>query len=442
MKKLLLAVFPSGALLLVGLWAYNSLNSAMGSLFADRAGLLLAFGRLAGIAGGLGVMAQLLLVSRAKWVEPLFGLDRLTRYHHLCGLVIPLALLAHPPLIVLYHAELTDSAFLSQYLAMLKWDYVPAAAAGGALLLAAVFLSLPFARRRLSYERWHTAHLGAYLGLALTLGHQINLGGDLAASVLFSRAWFALLAFAGLNLAWYRFLKPLWLYKRHAFTVDRTVMETGDVMSVYLTGRDLAAFAVEPGQFALLRFWAPGFKLQAHPFSFSKPADGRELRFSIKKSGDFTAALQAGLKAGTPVLIDGPHGVFTAAKLRADKVLLIAGGIGITPLRALAEKLSAAGTDTVLLFSNRTRKDIAFAAELDELAGNGSFKVVNVLSEDPGWAGEQGLVDAAALKRLVPDLAGRDAFLCGPPPMIEALKTALAGLGVSRDRVHYELFSL
>ena len=219
-------------------------------------------------------------------------------------------------------------------------------------------------------------------------------------------------------------------------------MESADVMSIYLKGRSLEEFPVEPGQFALLRFWAPGFKLQAHPFSFSKAPDGRELRFSVKKCGDFTAALHAGLKAGTPVIIDGPHGVFTGARMRTEKALFVAGGIGITPLRAIAERLCAEKKDSVLVFSNRARKDIVFEAELAGLGKSGPFKVIHVLTEDEEWPGEKGRMDAARLARLVPDLAERDAFLCGPPPMMEALRAALRGLGVNRNRIHYERFSL
>jgi predicted ferric reductase len=442
-KKFFLAVFPVGVLLALFFWYRDSVKSPAGSLFSDPAGIYLAFGRLAGIVGALGVMWQLLLVSRAKWLEPLFGLDRLTRYHHVFGLAIPLALLVHPPLVVIYHAMQNGLGFLSQYLAVLRWEDVLPAAFGELLIILAVFLSLPFSRRRLGYEQWHTAHMGAYLGLSLAISHQLGLGGDVnAAQPYFARTWYALLAFTGANVFWYRLLRPLWLYKKHGFIVDRTVMESADVMSVYIKGRYLAAFGGEPGQFALLRFWAPGFRFQAHPFSFSKAPDGKELRFSVKKSGDFTARLHAELKPGTTVILDGPYGVLTAGRMRTDKALLVAGGIGITPLRAIAEKLRAAGKDSVLLFSNRSQKDMVFAAELAALEKPETFRVVHVLTEDKDWAGEKGRVDAAMLERLVPDLAERDAFLCGPPPMMEALRAALLGLGAAKARIHYERFSL
>ncbi|MBI5744691.1 MAG: ferredoxin reductase family protein [Elusimicrobia bacterium] len=443
MKKISLAVFPALACAAMYLWYFDNSTAPFGSFFADKLGLAMAFGRLAGVLGALGVMLQLLLVSRAKWLEPPFGLDRLTRFHHVLGLIIPLALLAHPPLVVWHHMMQTGNTFLAQYLAVLKWEDVLPAAAGEFLILLAVFLSLPFTRRRLSYEAWHTVHLGAYFGLALSIGHQLELGGDMSAELpYFAWTWYALLAFTAANVLWYRLLRPLWLFRRHAFAVDRTVMESPDVMSVYIKGNGLENFQAEAGQFALLRFWAPGFKLQAHPFSFSKAPGGGELRFSIKKLGDFTAKLHAELKPGVPVMIDGPHGVFTPAKMRADKALFLAGGIGITPLRAMAEKICAAKGDAVLLFSNRSARDIIFREELAGLEKTGALRAVHVLTEDKEWPGEKGRLDAACIKRLVPDVAERDAFLCGPPPMMSALRTALLGLGVPAKRIHYEQFSL
>jgi predicted ferric reductase len=443
MKKIFLYVFPLGAVCALYFWFVDNSAAPMGGFFADGPGLVMAFGRLAGIVAALGVMGQLLLISRAKWLEPIFGLDRLTRFHHLAGLIIPLALLAHPPLVVWYHATQTGGSFISQYFIVLGWGDVLAAACGEFLIIAAVLLSLPFARRRLSYEAWHSAHLGAYLGLALSIGHQFELGGDLSARLpYFARIWYALYAFVLVNLAWSRFLKPLWIYRRREVVVEKIVPETTEVESVWITGRDLVSFKAEAGQFALLRFWAPGFKLQTHPFSISRPPDGKYLRFSIKKSGDFTASLHQSLKPGAPVIIDGPHGVFTEKKCLGDKALLIAGGIGITPLRSLGEQLQASGKDCVLLYSNRSQKDIVFRRELAELEALGGFTVHHVLSADPAWPGEKGRLDAGFIKRLVPDFAERDAFLCGPPAMIAALTAALLSLGVSKTRIHSEVFSL
>ena len=153
--------------------------------------------------------------------------------------------------------------------------------------------------------------------------------------------------------------------------MDRVVRETDDVVSVYIRGRNLSCFRFAGGQFMILRFLAKGFWWQAHPFSLSCPPNGDYLRVSIKNSGDFTAKVP-NLQPGTRVLIDGPHGIFTSRRSAKNKVLLIAGGIGITPLRSMANDLAVGGKNVVLLYGNRRHKDVVFQSEFDPLAARRS----------------------------------------------------------------------
>jgi predicted ferric reductase len=310
-------------------------------------------------------------------------------------------------------------------------------------VLFAVTVSLPFIRRKLKYETWYFSHLFLYAGLGLAAGHQFDLGGDVNNNRYFAWTWLALYIFAVSCLVWGRFLRPLWLYRKHKFIVEKIVPETTEAESVWITGRGLGSFPAEAGQFAILRFWAPGFRNQAHPFSISRAPDGAHLRFTVKNLGDFTAAVHYSLRPGVPVLIDGPHGIFTEKKCLGDKALLIAGGIGITPLRALAERFQDLGKDSILIYANRSQKDIVFRKELAELEQKGGVRVHHALSGGAAdWPGEKGRVDAGMILRLAPDLLERDAFLCGPPPMILAVRASLKELGVAESRIHSELFSL
>ena len=209
MKKIFLAVFPALAAVVLALWYYDNSSAPMGSFFTGGPGLVMAFGRLAGVIGALGVIGQLLSMSRAAWLEPLTGQSLPVKWHHRAGLAIPLALLVPPPLVVWHHALQAGVTFPEQYLSTLSWPYVPSAALGGALIIAAAVLSLPFVRRRLAYGVWHKIHLGVYAGLALSIGHQLALGGDLSAEKpYFAWAWYALLGFTAANGTWYRLIKP------------------------------------------------------------------------------------------------------------------------------------------------------------------------------------------------------------------------------------------
>jgi len=209
MKKATLYLFPLLAAAALALWYYDNSTAPFGSFFADREGLIMAAGRLTGILAALGVMGQLLAMSRAPWLQPLTGPALPVAWHHRAGLAIPLALLIHPALVVWHHARAAGISFFEQYLSVLGWEDVAAAAAGEALIIGAVLLSLPAVRRRLSYGAWFKTHLAVYLGLALSVGHQLELGGDLnAEKPWFAWAWYALLAFTAANAAWFRLVRP------------------------------------------------------------------------------------------------------------------------------------------------------------------------------------------------------------------------------------------
>jgi predicted ferric reductase len=446
MKKALAYLLLAAQLIvIVGGWAWNQTHHPMGNLLTGFAsGRYLAWGRLAGLLAAFGALLQLTLIGRVKWVERIFGLDRLTRLHHFVGVSLVALLVAHPVLVTAGHARQSDTGLWEQFVDFcLHWEDVLAAAIGLALMIAAIALSLTIVCRRLRYETWHLTHLTLYVAIALVLGHQFSVGSDMTDHRWYAVYWYALYAFVFGNLIVYRMLRPLWFFARHRFVVSRLEPETNDVTSVYIEGRSMGAFPAEAGQFVIVRFWAPGFRWEAHPFSISAVPDGRQIRLTIKRLGDFTRRIPD-LKEGTPVLIDGPHGVFVSCRCTLPKVLMVAGGIGITPIRALAEELTAAGREVTLLYSNRRHDAIAFEKELDRVSEKaaGHLRVIHVMSNDPDWPGEKGRIDRERLARLVPDIREREVYLCGPPAMMNAVRLALTSLGVRRSRLHYERFAL
>jgi len=322
-----------------------------------------------------------------------------------------------------------------------NWEDIPAAIVGAVLIVLVIIVSIGPIRGRLKYSWWYRFHLLTYLALALAFGHQIEVGSDFTDNQYFRWYWYAIYAFVLLNLIVYRVVKPLYYYMQQHFSVERIVNETGDVVSVYIRGRNLSRFRVAAGQFMILHFLGKGFRWEAHPFSLSCPPNSEYLRLSIKRVGDFTARL-GDLQPGTPVLIDGPHGIFTPKRCSSRNVLLIAGGIGITPLRSMLDTFVSQGKDVILLYGNRHRSDIVFEKELDQFVQKGRLVVRHVLSNDPDWEGEKGHINRERIQRLVPDVAERDVFLCGPPPMMSAVVKALTELGVPTGKVHYERFAL
>ncbi|MEI8345189.1 MAG: ferric reductase-like transmembrane domain-containing protein [Candidatus Omnitrophota bacterium] len=392
--------------------------------------------------GAYGALTQFLLLSGAPWIERAFGLDRLTRLHRYNAVLTISAVLSHPLLVLAGYCARDGEPVLGQLRKLFGWEGVVAAAVAYGLLVIVGLTSWEKIRRRLDYEVWFRVHWLVYAAVLLAFVHQIEVGSDLSASKSIRWYWIGLSGFALGSFLLYRWIRPWFYLARYEFYVDKIIAETSDVTSVYIAGKNLDRFRIRPGQFMILRFLSVPFWTQAHPFSLSTESHTQGLRVSIKALGDFTRRIGM-LEAGTPVLIDGPYGIFTAPRAHGERVLLIAGGIGITPLRSLAGEMAAAGKDTVLLYSSRNLAATALKDELDAIGEKfKNFKVLYVMDQDPGWTGPRGKLTEEAIRALCPDAASREVFLCGPPMMMQALIGSLVKIGTPVDKIYYEKFSL
>ena len=314
------------------------------------------------------------------------------------------------------------------------------ATVGLVLLLIVGLTSLRIALRRVSYETWYYLHLYAYLAIALAFAHQLVVGTDFINDPIATAYWIALYAATVALLVVFRIGPPVSMALRHRMSVAEIVEEAPGVVSIYVTGRDLDRLPVRAGQFFIWRFLAGDGWWRPHPFSLSSAPNGRWLRLTVKRRGDDTAWLQ-GLKVGTPVVAEGPYGAFTGALRTHRGVLLIAGGIGITPLRGLIEEMSSPRGALTLIYRASRWEDLVFRQEIDSLmrAHKGVVHYVVGRRDRHEVAAEP--LDAAHLRALVPDVAKRDVYVCGPDSMIEAVRSALRRLRVPDRQVHSERFS-
>jgi len=215
---------------------------------------------------------------------------------------------------------------------------------------------------------------------------------------------------------------------------------------VHLRSRDtrpianLAAFQFEPGQFAIWRFLDARRWWEAHPFSLSATPNDEYLRLTVKRDGDFGRHVGS-IRAGTPVLVEGPFGRFTRASCTRPKALLIAGGIGITPIRALAEDLAGDGVDVCLLYRCSHESDVAFRHELTDLVARHGVRVEYLISDRAlrGRPGGEWLLPNN-LRTLVPDVTEREIFVCGPIGLTHKIRRSLDQLGVGLGQIHAEAF--
>jgi predicted ferric reductase len=354
---------------------------------------------------------------------------------------------AHPLFLVLGYAARSDQSYGAQLISFINdWPDVFNAVIGIFLMVLVAISSLKIIRSRIKYEAWYSVHFLTYIGIFLVFDHQTK-SGDMSSGWPLVY-WLTInLGLGGLFLL-YRWARPIYLRYKHQFKIEKLVSESPGVTSVYITGEKLNEFHYEPGQYAHLRFHDKNKRSLSeriglffpHPFSFSKAADGKSLRFSIKSLGDFTQ-LVATLTPGTKVTIAGPLGRFIQDAAKTDKFLLIAGGIGITPVRALAEGLNAQGKDVVMLYSARTKADLALVEELKAMTHVKLFCLCSDATPEEAPAIINGMLDAARLKTLVPDLLDRDAYVCGPPPMMDGMIAALTSHGVPRAQIHFEKFA-
>jgi predicted ferric reductase len=305
-----------------------------------------------------------------------------------------------------------------------------------------VVVSVTIARRQLAYETWYFIHLYAYLAVVLAFSHQLATGLDFAGNPAFVWYWCGLYVLVGGSLVFYRLAGPLAIYSRHRFRVQRIEKEARGVFSIYITGRDLDQFQAEAGQFAIWRFMERKRWWQAHPFSFSAIPNGRRLRITVKSIGDFTSDIYT-LKPGTPILVDGPFGKFIERPTN-PKVLLIAGGIGITPIRPLAEEMAADGFDVRVLYRAHSEGDVVFKEELDALSSaENSVRVDYLITQSGGSRrGRDAWFAPDRLAGLVPDIFDRVVYVCGPLGMMAAVRASLEALGITPDQIRTEVFRL
>jgi predicted ferric reductase len=428
------AVVVNG-LLAIGLWLrHGELANATGP-----GALATAIGQVTGLLGAYVLLVALLLMARVPWLERFLGFDRLAVWHRWVGFTTVWLLVAHTVFVTIGYAQANRESLVGQTLDFVRHypDVLMAFVALG-ILLAVAGTSVRVARRELRRETWHATHLYAYLAVALGFAHQLAVGSDFSADAVARAWWVALFVVTiGAVLVW-RFGAPLLFNMRHELRVAAVRREAPGVVSITMIGRDLQSIGAEAGQFFVWRFLAPGMMWRARPFSLSAPVGRNRLRITVKAAGEQTRVLQH-VRPGTRVLAEGPYGTFTNARRTRRSAVLIAGGIGITPLRALLETMPAEAGDLVLLYRVARPNDLVFRDELTDVGRERGITLHALTGEDIG-DDETDLLGVPAIRRLVPDVRERDCFVCGPPGLVDAVRRRLRRLGVPRAQIHFERF--
>ena len=408
---------------------------------------LTSLGRVTGLVASDLLLVQVLLMARIPLVERSHGQDELARRHRWVGFASFNLMVLHVVAITLGYAATSPAGLWGTIVDfVLNYPGMLLAVAGTVALCAVVVTSMRAARRRLRYESWHLIHLYAYLGVGLALPHQLWTGQEFLTSPVATVYWWGLYAAALASVLVWRVGLPVYRSLRHALVVTDVRSENDGVTTVTVGGRHLHRLPVQAGQFLHWRFLGGPGASRAHPYSLSAAPDGQSLRITVAHLGDGSSALSR-LRPGTRVVVEGPYGRLHAGVRTRAKVLLMASGIGITPMRALLEDLEQQPGDVVLIYRARSDDDVILRDELVALAqARGARLFIATGSRVPdrqSWlpANAAHLSDVEGLRHLVPDVDQRDVYLCGSPGWMSAAELAALDAGVPREHVHLERFA-
>ena len=393
-----------------------------------------------GFVGLTQIGIQFVLIARFRPLTYPYGIDVVLKHHRQIALVATAFILLHPVLLLIEHPArvVLLNPFGGTYASKLGLAAVAVLVALAATSVWREWLKIP-------YEVWRVLH--AILGvLALVFAQaHVSLAGLYVNTLWKQVLWIASsLLLVGL-VAYLRLVKP-WLQKRHPWCVVGVRDEGGGTVNLDVEAVGHDGFRFHPGQFAWIKVGSSPYTIEEHPYSFASSAEEpARLSFGVKALGDFSERLQK-IEEGTTVYVDGPHGAFSIDRAQAPGYVFIAGGVGITPMMSFLNTLADRGDPRpiLLIYSTNTEEELAYSEEIEALKERLDLETVFVLEQPPhDWAAEEGQVTGDLLERRLPkERFVRRFFVCGPPPMMTAVKEALLDHGVPQTHIHLEKFAL
>jgi predicted ferric reductase len=395
--------------------------------------------QLTGLLGAYLLLIEIALMARIPWLERRIG-SWLATLHRGLGAYLIVLLAAHMVLVVAgYSLSLKAPPSLVIKDIFATYPYVLAATVGYAALLALGVSSIKHFRHKLGYDRWHSLHLVAYPAAVAAFFHQVFLGAQFTRNAYAKDTWIAMHVIVAAAILLYRVGIPVSRTLKYRLRVVGVVVEATDTVSIYVGGVHLERLGAQAGQYFRWRFLGRGLWYQTHPFSLSAAPTNGVLRLTVKGVGNYTRRLKRRIRPGVRVIADGPYGAFTAELRRRQRVLLVGGGVGVTPLRAIAETLDGSEGDVIFLQRASDAAGLLMQDELVKMDDERKIIYIPVLGkrgktpkEDPMYPGR--------LRQMIPDLDEREVFICGSPSMARSTIKNLRKAGIPWRRIHTELF--
>lgn len=400
-------------------------------------GVIASISRLAALTGTYFAIVGIFFVARIPAIERGVGYDRLVAWHRKLGPWSLYLILIHVLFLVLAFAGQDQVPLYKELWNLLQmWPWMWPAMAGFILMMLAGVTSYKKARAKMSYETWWIIHIYTYVAIAASFMHQVLNGQMFVGHPLNRLYWTFLYIAMAAAVIIYRIGIPLVRSLRHNLVVEKVVIEGPGLISVIMRGRNLRGLSAEGGQFFGWRFLTRGHFLMSHPYSLSAAPSDNFLRITIKDLGDHSRTSRH-IKPGTRVFVEGPYGAFTAGRATQPHVVMVGGGVGITPIRALMEEFKN-GVEMDIFYRVSRKEELILKDELDYMVAQskGLIRVWYMVGSRKDFP-----MDAQFIKAHAPRAADSDIYVCGPEPLVEAVRKAAEDLGVPKNRFHDEDFA-
>lgn len=388
---------------------------------------------------------QFPLGSRLKAIPAFANIDWNMSQHKKIGQWLAFIFLMHPVLILAPRFYMSSGDGMHSLIEVIKAPAMLTGIIAWVGMIAWILVSIFKDRLPMKYETWRFTHMIGFVAIAIfaTL-HVTSVGSHGQFESWFNWIWWGLCSFSVAMVLFNYFVKPA-LMRSKPFTLTAVQQVSSRDWQVTMKASEKADFDFEPGQFVWFNTATSG-GVKEHPFSIASSRSSLpEVSFLIRNLGDYTSKLGE-LKAGQDVYVDGPYGSINLGDTRKSKaVVLIAGGAGIGPMLSLVRGLADQNDQRPvrLVYGNNSADQMAVQEDIKALESSMvDFKQQLVCMETCEDA-YTGVIDKAILEQVmsVADVRDTTVYLCGPKPMIAAVKKSLKKLKVPARNIHFEQLS-
>lgn len=396
---------------------------------------LLRTGKIIGMLAALLILIQPVLSARLKFLDRIFALNSSITFHRFTGNIICFFVILHPIFIL---------ASEGMFMIPLELRYWPEFIGVFLLLLIiGMIVSSTFRKSlKIPFNRWRILH--RILAFIIVLSLFIHV---LFVSETFEQGLPQTLVFwaAGLcALLLFHALIKACIIRYKPFTIT-AVTKAGPATYLIEASPKANPPRFLPGQFGFIRILSSQISNEEHPFTIaSSPTQMKTIQFIIRTSGDWTRTIK-NISPGDRMLFNGPFGQFShLLSPNSNDIIMIAGGIGITPMLAMLRYMMHVKDDrpVLLIWSNKTPRHIVCADEFKELEAHlTGLRIIHFFSRPTDGSAKR--LDTRLLGKFLANQTKTAAtFICGPPQMTKSIRSAMIHLGYHRRLIFTEYFNL